>query len=194
MTPEQLLAALGPDTIARARPTESFGVLTVDVEAAHWRTAAAALRDEPACAMDFFDWLSAYDEPPTGLSVVARVWSTGLRHAVVLRTRVARDGATLPSLTALWAGAAWHERETHEMFGIGFEDHPGLHPLLLPDGFDGHPLRKDFALASRDAKQWPGAKEPGESDADLAAAPTVRGRPRKRPPGLPGADSRRIEP
>ena len=50
------------------------------------------------------------------------------------------------------------------MFGIGFEGHPHLVTLLLPDGFEGHPLRKEFVLAARVAKAWPGAKEPGESD------------------------------
>ena len=49
------------------------------------------------------------------------------------------------------------------MFGVGFAGHPGLTPLLLPDGFDGHPLRKEFVLASRVVKEWPGAREPGES-------------------------------
>jgi NADH:ubiquinone oxidoreductase subunit C len=103
-----------------------------------------------------------------------------------LRTTVAHDDARLASLTDVWAGAAWHERETYEMFGIVFEGHPNLVPLLLPDGFEGHPLRKDFVLASRVAKAWPGAKEPGESDHDVRSA---RG-PRRRnlPPGVPAPD------
>ena len=70
-------------------------------------------------------------------------------------------------------------RETFEMFGVIFEGHPHLVPLLLPDGFEGHPLRKDFVLAARVAKAWPGAKEPGESD---------HGSPSRRktlPPGVP---------
>ncbi len=69
------------------------------------------------------------------------------------------------------------------MFGIGFVGHDRLDTLLLPDGFEGNPLRKDFVLASRVAKPWPGAKEPGESDHD--AAPSRR---RTRPPGVPDPD------
>ena len=57
-------------------------------------------------------------------------------------------------------------------------------PLLLPDGFEGHPLRKDFVLAARAAKAWPGAKEPGESDGDVRSSP---GRRKTRPPGVPDA-------
>jgi NADH-quinone oxidoreductase subunit C len=88
----------------------------------------------------------------------------------------------VPSLAGVFAGAGWHERQVWEMFGVTFDGHPGLVPLLLPDGFEGHPLRKEFVLASRVAKAWPGAKEPGESDRDLAT-----GRPRRRilPPGVP---------
>ena len=65
------------------------------------------------------------------------------------------------------------------MFGIVFTDHPNLIPLLLPDGFEGHPLRKEFVLASRVAKAWPGAVNPGQSAEDAARRPT------KRPPGVP---------
>jgi NADH-quinone oxidoreductase subunit C len=67
------------------------------------------------------------------------------------------------------------------MFGIGFDGHPALDPLLLPDGFEGHPLRKEFVLAARAAKLWPGAKEPGEGG-ERRAAPARR---RMLPPGVP---------
>src|SRR5215217_8253166 len=62
----------------------------------------------------------------------------------------------------LWAGADWHERETWELFGVVFDGHPNLAKLLLPEEFEGFPLRKEFALLTREAKPWPGAKEPGE--------------------------------
>jgi NADH-quinone oxidoreductase subunit C len=75
------------------------------------------------------------------------------------------------------------------MFGVDFTGPDGevlrLDKLLLPEEFEGHPLRKDFVLASRVAKPWPGAKEPGESDHDHAAAPARR---RTRPPGVPTPD------
>ena len=74
----------------------------------------------------------------------------------------------------VYRGANWHERETFEMFGITFTDHPNLIPLLLPDGFDGHPLRKDFVLAARVAKEWPGVKEPGEGGPAHAAPRRAR--------------------
>ena len=64
---------------------------------------------------------------------------------VALRVRVPRDKPGLPSISAIYPGADWHERETHEFFGIVFEGHPDLKPLLLPEDADFHPLRKDFA-------------------------------------------------
>ncbi|MGB3184374.1 MAG: NADH-quinone oxidoreductase subunit C [Ornithinimicrobium sp.] len=97
-------------------------------------------------------------------------------------------GSSVASVTSVFAGAAWHERETHEMFGVeftGFDDGTGqgLRPLLLPEGFEGEPLRKSFILAARASKPWPGAKEPGESDS--TPRPTARRRKRILPPGVP---------
>ena len=162
----------------------SFGQLSVDVPPEAWVDAARSVRDDPDIACHFFDWLSAYDEGEERV-VVVHVWSTRHRHHVRIRTHVACDGGSLPSLTEIWPGANWHERETYEMFGVIFDGHPNLLPLLLPEGFEGHPLRKDFILASRVAKMWPGAKEPGESDRDTHGSP---GRRRMLPPGVPSPD------
>jgi NADH-quinone oxidoreductase subunit C len=150
----------------------------VDVPASAWRLAARVARDEPDLELSYFDWLSGVDEQDEGFGVVAHLWSVRHRHGVLLRTTVPRQEPRLASLVPVFAGAAWHERETFEMFGVIFDGHPRLQPLLLPDGFSGHPLRKDFVLASRVAKEWPGAKEPGESH-------TGATRRRMRPPGVP---------
>jgi NADH-quinone oxidoreductase subunit C len=63
---------------------------------------------------------------------------------VVIRTRVDRKKPAVPTITGIYAGANWHERETHEFFGIKFDGHPYLVPLLLPEDADFHPLLKDF--------------------------------------------------
>lgn len=118
------------------------------------------------------------DELAEGFDVVAHLWSTTHRHGLLLRARVPRATPTIDSVVSVYPGAAWHERETHEMFGIDFAGHDGLLPLLLPPEFEGHPLRKEFVLASRVAKPWPGAKEPGESEAGGGRRPI-------RPPGVP---------
>ncbi|MFF7373860.1 NADH-quinone oxidoreductase subunit C [Streptomyces massasporeus] len=163
----------GPDATAE----ESYDVLTVDVPPAAWITALETARDRLGCT--YFDWLSAVDEPGTGFRVTAHVAALSPLRRLLLRTTVPHEAPALPSAVGVYAGAAWHERETHEMFGITFEGHPALDHLLLPDNFEGHPLRKDFVLAARVAKAWPGAKEPGESE---------HGGPKRRqmlPPGVP---------
>ena len=62
----------------------------------------------------------------------------------VIRTRIPRTEPSLPTITPIYTGASWHERETHDFFGIVFEGHPHLVPLLLPEDVDFHPLLKDF--------------------------------------------------
>lgn len=184
MTPEQVGDRLGT-LLADAEVTvgqsggQAYARATVDVPSGRWRDAVRVARDDAELACDFFDWLSAVDELADGFDVMAHLWSTRLRHGLLLRTRVRRDIATVPSVVDLFPGAAWHERETHEMFGIDFAGHPDLAPLLLPPEFEGHPLRKEFVLASRVAKAWPGAKEPGESVAGTARRQAMR------PPGVP---------
>ncbi len=162
-----------------------------------WVDRATALRAE---GFDFFDFLTAVDQLDAtgddadsgpGFDVVLHLIdvSRGNYRETLLITRVP-DGESLPSLTWVWPGAAWHERETFEMFGIGFDGFTdpsgsGLRPLLLPDGFEGNPLRKSFVLVARAAKAWPGAKEPGEA-ANAHAARAGRAPRRKlQPPGVP---------
>lgn len=184
MTPEEIgsrLAALLGEERATVGLSggQAYARATVDVPPESWHDALRAARDDEELACDFFDWLSAVDELAEGFDVVAHLWSTRHRHGLLLRTRVARSAPEVSSVVDLFPGAAWHERETYEMFGIGFAGHDDLQPLLLPPEFEGHPLRKEFVLASRVAKPWPGAKEPGESEAGTARRAPIR------PPGVP---------
>jgi NADH-quinone oxidoreductase subunit C len=183
-----------------------------DVPLGDWASTALELRED---GYAYFDWLTAVDETDRdeapGFDLVCHLidpdrGSSGhddegdasgggsgggsgeALASVLLRTR-APEGRAVPSLTPVFAGAAWHERETHEMFGIefdGFDDGTdlGLRPLLLPEGFEGTPLRKSFVLAARASKTWPGGKEPGEGH----ASPKAPGRRRVQAPGVPGPD------
>jgi len=182
---------LGPDAVTSA---DADGTPVVDVPLERWVEAARYAHD--GLGLTFLDWLSAVDRPdgdPPGVEVVLHVadpspatWEGVPRvRRLILRTGVPDAAPELPSLTSVWPGVAWHERETYEMFGVsfdGFDDGSGLglRPLLLPEGFEGTPLRKSFVLATRAVKAWPGAKEPGESDAH--AAPSRR---KTLPPGVP---------
>ncbi|MFC7218999.1 NADH-quinone oxidoreductase subunit C [Streptomyces polyrhachis] len=167
-------AVFGPGAVAE----EEYELLTVDVPAGSWTEALRTARDELGCT--YLDWLSAVDMPPAGYRVSAHVVAVGDPvRALLVRTTVPHEAPALPSAIGVYAGAAWHERETHEMFGIDFPGNPDLSHLLLYDGFEGYPLRKDFVLAARVVKPWPGAKEPGEG---------AEGGPKRRqtlPPGVP---------
>lgn len=182
------VGAFGEDVVVE----EGFGPVSVDVPAERWTEALLLARDGLDCP--FLDFLTAVDEwrpEPVegegGFRVVCHV--AGHRPGAVLhllvRTLLPREAPVLASAVPVYAGTRWHERETHEMFGIDFTGPDGevlaLEKLLLPAEFEGHPLRKEFVLASRVAKPWPGAKEPGESD----HAPAAPARRRTRPPGVP---------
>lgn len=201
----EALDAVLPDGDGETAYDQGFGPLTATIPAERWPEALTAARDRLGCT--FFDWLSAVDELGEGFAVVchlARHRVGDVQHLLV-RTTLPRESPRLASAVGIFAGAGWHERETSEMFGITFapgedgamagsvpgepasstaDTAPDLRHLLLPEEFEGHPLRKDFVLASRVAKPWPGAKDPGESEE--GGSPSRR---RTRPPGVPEPES-----
>ncbi len=151
------------------RSVLEFGVLTIWVDQEHWVQAAQTCRDEPLLAYDMFDNLFGIDARDDGLDVVAVLYSTSTGNRIALRTRCAggRDEPTCTSITEVYRGADWMERESWDMFGIDFPGHPSIGPRILTvENFEGWPLRKDFHLASRVAKPWPGVNEPAELDED----------------------------
>ncbi len=103
---------------------------------------AAELLDRAGFALDTItgvDWIAQNE-----MEVVYDYFHPTAALRVVVRTRVPRPTPELPSITALFPGANWHERETHDFFGIRFSGHPNLKPFLLPEDADFHPLRKDY--------------------------------------------------
>ncbi len=160
-----------------------------------WRSAAIALRDQGFtyfCFVSAIDWMPSpfgkgEDDPTapaperddtirqgytggeTRFQVLARLEDIERHVGVTLKCDVPED-MTVESWVSVFAGANWHERETHEMFGISFAGHPDLRNMYLPTDFEGHPLRKDFPLLARIVKPWPGIVDveplPGGDDDD----------------------------
>ena len=97
-----------------------------------------------------------YTGGSTRFQVIARVMQPFTSLGVNIKVDVADDALVVDSWSSVYAGANWHERETHEMFGIGFNGHPDLRNMYLPTDFEGYPLRKDFPLLARIVKPWPG--------------------------------------
>jgi NADH-quinone oxidoreductase subunit C len=174
------LASAVADTVG-GRAEVNFGTAKVRVESSGWVEALTGARDQHG--LTFFSWLSAIDwsndvavgdkltsEVEERFEILAAVGDLSDGHLVIFSTDIGKDEPTIASLTSVYPGANWHEREAAEMFGIDFEGHPQLQKLYLPEGFQGNPLRKSFPLLSREVKPWPGMVNvegmPGQADDD----------------------------
>jgi NADH-quinone oxidoreductase subunit C len=143
---------------------ESFGQAIATVSVDRYHDLVRFLRDEPEFGCDFCDFTGGVDlGPERGFEVVTQLTSTKHHHEVRVKVALPHEDPALPTISDLYPTCDWHERETMEMFGIRFEGHPRPVKLLLAEPFDGHPLRKDFPLMSREVKPWPGAAE-GEDE------------------------------
>lgn len=149
--------------------SDAFRTAKVRVPRERWVEAHRALKEH----LPFFAWLSAIDwsnEVAVGdalegdpieerYEVISRLADVTVGEAIILSTDLPRDDLRVDSLTGVYGGADWHEREAADMFGIRFAGHPNPVNIYLPDGFVGHPLRKSYPLLSREVKPWPGAVE-----------------------------------
>jgi len=109
------------------------------------------LREDSRCAFDFLADLTCVDylnfpRASDRFAVVYNLASTALRHRLYVKCFVNDPDPTVPSVTSIWAGATWPEREVYDLFGIRFDGHPDLRRILLWEGFGAHPLRKDYPL------------------------------------------------
>jgi NADH-quinone oxidoreductase subunit C len=162
MSPDEIASHLTDATGAVERHEVAHGEVSVWVPAHRWLEVARHLKECGLCHFDFFTFLTAVDAEADGFEIVLNVYSVRRQHRVLVRTTVPRENPTIATLSNVWRGANWSERETHELFGVLFEGHPNLVKLLLPVEFEGFPLRKDFLLMTREAKKWPGLSEPEE--------------------------------
>lgn len=108
------------------------------------------LKDNPGLSFDFLSDLCGVDymgrEPR--FEVVYHLFSISRHHRIRLKAMVG-EGENIPSVVGVWSTADWHEREAFDMYGIVFEGHPNLTRILMPDDWDGYPLRKDYPLKGR---------------------------------------------
>ena len=115
-----------------------------------------------------------YTGGDTRFQVIARLVQPFSTLGINIKVDVDDNAMAIDSWVHVFAGANWHERETHEMFGIGFNGHPDLRNMYLPTDFEGHPLRKDFPLLARHVKPWPGIVDveplPGDDNEEEGAA------------------------
>jgi NADH-quinone oxidoreductase subunit C len=106
------------------------------------------LKDDPDIRMDYLIDITAVDWHPKAprFEVVYHLHSMKHVHRLRLKVPLEEDDATTPSVDAIWKTACWHERETYDLFGIRFDGNPDLRRILMPDDWEGYPLRKDYPL------------------------------------------------
>jgi NADH-quinone oxidoreductase subunit C len=149
----QALASLLPE-ILRDFPVELGAAIDEVIVTARPQDVPAICRiarTDPRLDMSYLRCLSVVDYVER-LEVVYHLFSLRKRHKMVVKTSVSPDAPIVPTVTTVWRGADWFEREGHDLFGVVFEGHPNLSPLLLYEGFEGYPGRKSFPF--HDYQEW----------------------------------------
>jgi NADH-quinone oxidoreductase subunit C len=139
---ERLKAQFGDDVGPLSEPkVDAFCV----VKRERIREVCRFLKETPGLELDFCEDLAGVDQPKRNvIEVVYHLFSYNHRHAIVLKVEADRANAVVPSVESVWKAANWMEREVYDLFGVGFTNHPDLRRILLPDDWEGHPLRKDW--------------------------------------------------
>ncbi|MBI5154628.1 NADH-quinone oxidoreductase subunit C [Candidatus Poribacteria bacterium] len=129
---------------------ESHGELTLLVDREVLKAVMFALRDDPDFQFNFLSHVTAIDYLALGRTprydTVYHLYSIPRKHRLRVRCAIPEADPTVDSVVDVWPTANFHERETYDMFGIIFQGHPNLRRILMPDDWEGHPLRKDFPL------------------------------------------------
>lgn len=108
--------------------------------------------EDPGFHMDYLSFVTGVDQPAAGqIEVVYHLFSSIHRHELLLKVRTDRADPRVDSVTPIWRGADWHEREAYDLLGITFEGHPNLRRIMMTEDWAGHPLRKDYVYED---PQW----------------------------------------
>jgi NADH-quinone oxidoreductase subunit C len=136
------------DERAVAEVSQFRGELTIVLPPEHLRRAAEYFQAEPGLQFDLLSDISAVDRFPIEprFELNYHLVSISLRQTVRLRVWISGHDPVIATITPVWPTANWHEREIYDLFGIRFEGHPDLHRILMPDDWEGHPLRKDYPV------------------------------------------------
>jgi NADH-quinone oxidoreductase subunit C len=140
---ERLAGAFGPEIVATH---SDFGDDTASVRRGRIVEILAFLRDDPELLFDFAMDLTGVDhlgEEPR-FEVVYHLYSLEKKHRVRIKVRLPEDDPAIDTAVSVWPGIDWYEREAFDMYGIVFRGHPNLKRILMYEGFQGHPLRKDY--------------------------------------------------
>lgn len=131
-----------------AETVDYRGELTLIIPREHIRAVAEFLCRDADLRFNFLSDLSGVDRFPMEprFEVNYHLVAIERRQRLRLKVRVSSANPTVESVVAVWPTANWHEREVFDMFGVRFEGHPDLHRILMPENWEGHPLRKDYPV------------------------------------------------
>jgi NADH-quinone oxidoreductase subunit C len=137
------MLAWKPDALLDAKFDR--GELTLTIAAGEIRVAAATVR---AAGYNFFEDVTAVDWFPSSprFQLSYHIVSQTYKERIRLRVLLDGDAPSVESITSVWPSANFYEREVFDLFGIGFEGHPNLRRIMMPDDWQGHPLRKDYPV------------------------------------------------
>jgi len=135
---------------------EFRGDTTVVVAPARLRDICRFLRDHEPVPFNFLSDVCGADFPDREkrFEVTYTLYSISARQRLRLKVRLAAADPPLPSLVSVWPTANWHEREVFDLFGVRFDGHPDLRRILMPEDWDGHPLRKDYPIMGYGQREW----------------------------------------
>ncbi|MDQ3049820.1 MAG: NADH-quinone oxidoreductase subunit C [Bacteroidota bacterium] len=142
MTREELLNQL-PGIAPGVSFEEGGEWLNMVVDAPSWKDVSQALRFTAGYDFDYLFCLTCIDWK-THLTMVYHFTSTIHRHHLVVKIKLDRTNPNVETVATIWRTAEFHEREVYELFGVNFINHPDLRKLILPDDWEGYPLRKDY--------------------------------------------------
>jgi NADH-quinone oxidoreductase subunit C len=122
--------------------------MSIYLERSSIREACVLLRDDPDCSFNFLADVTAVDWFPSEprFEVIYHLLSIPKRERVRLKVRLESTSSTIDSVTSVWPAANYFEREIFDLFGVRFAGHPYLRRLLMPEDWEGHPLRKDYPV------------------------------------------------
>jgi NADH-quinone oxidoreductase subunit C len=122
--------------------------MSIYVQKEFIREACALLRDDPGCSFNYLSDVTCVDWYPQEprFEVIYHLLSIPKKERVRLKVRLTADSPVLESVTSVWPGANYFEREVFDLFGVRFTGHPYLRRLLMPENWEGHPLRKDYPV------------------------------------------------
>ena len=143
--------AAPPVDAVRARfpdALEARGEVTLVVQRGELLDRLRELRDDDALSFDFLSDLTATDWPDREprFWIAYHLFSSTHRHRARVKVGLQGDDPTVPSVVSLYPTADWFEREVYDMFGVRFPGHPDLRRILMPDDWEGHPLRRDYGI------------------------------------------------